>query len=62
MSTTSTVKVPCPVLPAASVAEHVTVVSPSAYEVGVHGAEREPSTSSVAVPLKAWVAPADEVA
>ena len=53
-SCTSTVKVLVPVLPAASVAEQVTVVVPSANfvpEAGMQLALTVPSTRSVAVAL-----------
>jgi hypothetical protein len=65
VSRTVTVKVSLPVLPCASVAEHVSVVAPignvapeAGAQVGVSG----PSTLSVAVAVKLTAAPAAEVA
>ena len=58
-------KLPDAVLPAASVAEQLTVVVPGAKvdpEAGVHVTATEPSTISLAVALKVTTAPAAEVA
>jgi hypothetical protein len=64
VSTTVTVKVLLPVLPAKSVAEHVTVVVPIAKvepEAGEQAVVIAPSTMSVADDVKVAVAPAEEV-
>ena len=65
MSTTVTVKLADPVLPALSVAEQVTVVGPSAKvlpDAGVQTGVIEPSTVSVAVAVNVTTAPAELVA
>ena len=65
VSTTVTVKLADPVLPALSVAEQVTVVGPSANvlpDAGVETGVIEPSTVSVAVAVNVTTAPAELVA
>jgi hypothetical protein len=65
VSLTVTVNDAVPVLPAASVAEQLTVVvviGKVEPEAGVHVAGTVPSTLSVAVTVKVTILPADEVA
>src|SRR5688572_21887648 len=65
VSTTVTVKLRVPALPALSVAEQVTVVVPTANVeplAGVHTGVNAPSTLSTADAVKLYTAPAGEVA